>query len=428
MQTRLTASNRNFPSLWFVRFFAVYFFIYIFPFPVGYLPFTGRLYRAYHTIIDALVLWTGKYLLHLSLPVLPTNSPGTDTTYDYVRLLLFLMLALAGTLLWNIAKKKALLQTSLISWITIYVRYRLALSMITYGIIKIIKLQFPFPFYSLNETYGDSSPMRLLWSFMGYSSAYNIFVGSIEATAGFLLFFRKSALAGALLSIAVLSNVVMLNLCYDVSVKLHSIHLLFMAVFIALPYAERLIAFFFLNRAIPPENNQPTVVDKRLKTGLFIIKFTLMIYLTYSTVVKTWSMSLKSGDSAFEHTPLFGIYNVEKFIMGRDTSLRNQLSTIQWKSLTIYLPKHATAQMTNDSTTAYHFVTDTINRTVRFYELDDSTRRNILSYSLPDSDHLLFSGRLQNDSVYILMKKRSPGSYRLINRDFHWINEWKYDK
>jgi hypothetical protein len=38
----------------------------------------------------------------------------------------------------------------------------------------------------LLKPYGESSPMGLLWTFMGYSTGYNLFTGGAEALGGLL--------------------------------------------------------------------------------------------------------------------------------------------------------------------------------------------------------------------------------------------------
>jgi hypothetical protein len=45
--------------------------------------------------------------------------------------------------------------------------------MIVYGAVKVIKLQFSYPGPdTLLHTFGESSPMHLLWTFMGASDGY----------------------------------------------------------------------------------------------------------------------------------------------------------------------------------------------------------------------------------------------------------------
>ncbi len=74
--------------------------------------------------------------------------------------------------------------------------------------------------------------MGLLWTFMGYSKTYNLFTGLVEFTAGALLFIPRLSTLGSLLSVGALANVLLLNLSYDVPVKLYSFNLLLMGLFL----------------------------------------------------------------------------------------------------------------------------------------------------------------------------------------------------
>ena len=110
--------------------------------------------------------------------------------------------------------------------------------------------QFIFPtFGRLVEPLGEFSPMGLLWNFMGYSTPYIIFSGLAEVTGATLLLFRRTATLGAMASAAVLLNIVMLNFCYDVPVKLYSLNLLLMAIFLMAPDLPRLANLLVLESA-----------------------------------------------------------------------------------------------------------------------------------------------------------------------------------
>ena len=99
--------------------------------------------------------------------------------------------------------------------------------MILYGASKVFMGQFGPPgFGRLLETYGDSSPMGLLWTFMGFSQGYTFFAGLAEMLGGVLMITRRTTLLGAMVSAGVLSNIVLLNFFYDVPVKQFSSHLL----------------------------------------------------------------------------------------------------------------------------------------------------------------------------------------------------------
>jgi hypothetical protein len=85
-----------------------------------------------------------------------------------------------------------------------------------YGVVKLFQGQFSAPsLEALTTPLGELPPMRLLWLFMGYSKPYIFFGGFLETAGGLLLFFRRTALLGALMVAAVMLNVVMLNLCLE---------------------------------------------------------------------------------------------------------------------------------------------------------------------------------------------------------------------
>jgi hypothetical protein len=118
-----------------------------------------------------------------------------------------------------------------------------------YGASKIIPLQMPAPSLArLIEPYGDSSPMGLLWTFVGASKEFEILSGCAEMLGGVLLIFPRTTLLGALVCLADTAMIFTFNMCYDVPVKLYSLHLLLMSVFLVAPDFRRLLNLFLLNR------------------------------------------------------------------------------------------------------------------------------------------------------------------------------------
>ena len=84
--------------------------------------------------------------------------------------------------------------------------------------------------------------------------------------------------------------------------------------------------------------------------------------------------------------------------------------------------------MMNDSLKRYSFNLDTVNKTFNLFAYSYATHLATFHYFYPDAAHLVFTGKLDNDSVYILMQKIDFNKMRLINRGFHWINEYPYNR
>ena len=68
---------------------------------------------------------------------------------------------------------------------------------------------------------------------------------------------------GALICLADLTQVFMLNMTYDVPVKLFSFHLILLSLFLLAPDIKRLIDLFFLNRTVEPSTQFPLFATPR---------------------------------------------------------------------------------------------------------------------------------------------------------------------
>ncbi len=249
------------------RFFFAYFVLYFFPLPSGLASpewLSGVTDGLWHKVVP----WVASHLFHVKITNF-SNGSG-DTTYDYLRVFCMAVIALVATLVWSWLDRARKEYRRLHEWARLWLRYALAMSMLTYGVVKVIKLQMPTPGYGvLSETYGESSPMRLLWTFMGFSTGYTFFAGASEVLGALLLFFRRTTTLGALVVVGVMSNVVMLNYCYDVPVKLGSSHLLLLAFFLLAPDLSRLAGLFFFNRPVEPIHPGPHLTQRWMRwTGV----------------------------------------------------------------------------------------------------------------------------------------------------------------
>ncbi len=77
-------------------------------------------------------------------------------------------------------------------------RYFCAFMLYTYGISKLLHLQFDLQSQLAAQPVGSLTGYQLTWFYFGYSRTYAIFLGVTQVCGGTLLLFRKSALLGAL--------------------------------------------------------------------------------------------------------------------------------------------------------------------------------------------------------------------------------------
>jgi hypothetical protein len=415
----------------FFRFFSFFFLLYIFFNPNGVFPYTA-FFEMYIPQFHLLIPWIGRHFLHLSYEITVFTNGSGDTTYDYVVVLFILFLSTLGCLVWTILDRHRKSYNLLYYWLTVAIRYYLAGTMLSYGFVKVFKLQFPYPNpYRLLEPYGNSSPMGLAWTFMGYSQGYNLFTGFSEIISGLLLFFRRTTPAGAFLSLLVAGHVMALNYFFDIPVKLLSTAMVIMSLFLLSGNIRRLVGLFFFNESTVLLIIKPPYINKKgLRYSMRIFKFLLIAFVLLTNIFNSAVSLGKYGDSA-PKTPLYGIYNTETFVRNRDTIAPLETDTLRWKQLIVGGYKgfaYANIKMTNDSLKNYAFHLDTIQQTIILFSYADTNRKFLFRYRFLDKNMMVLKGDWKGDSVEIRMRKYDLDSFLLVKRGFHWINEYPLNR
>jgi hypothetical protein len=88
---------------------------------------------------------------------------------------------------------------------------------IQYALNKLIPGQFLLYNRDFDLPLRELPPRRLAWHFLGYSRVYNGFAAGVELAAGLFLCSRRTVRAGALLSLAALVNVVVVDTSFGIA-------------------------------------------------------------------------------------------------------------------------------------------------------------------------------------------------------------------
>ena len=370
---------------------------------------------------NPVVIFAGHHIFNIDITVLPNGSG--DTTWNYVQLVVIGSLSVLATVVWTFADRKRVEYDTLLFWFLTWLRYFLAFMMMTYGFAKVIKTQFPFPTLErLVTPLGQISPMGLLWSFMGYSKTYNWFTGGAEILAGALLFFRRTTLLGALISVMIMVNILVLNLSYDVPVKLFSAHLLIVALVIASPQLKRLAYFFVLNKAVPPENIKPVFAKPKARLFYTIGKAIIILAIVGPMIV--FGMQREDAMVALFYEN-FDAYEIVEHKTNGVVIPEND-KTRRWKKLYVMPKGQCSVQYMDGGTVRWHFAADTVARTMNLCSLDSGNVYRF-QYAVTKDNLFVLKGKLNEDSIQIAMRKDS-NEFLLINRGFHWINEYPYNR
>lgn len=415
------------------RFFFIYLMLNVTPWIWIYeIPGFNLVATYYNQANDWVVELFNRLFFHYPKTTIVNNGSG-DTSVAWEQMYTYLLFAISGALVWSIIDRKRRSYAKANYWLRTFVRYFIILNCFSYGINKLFALQMPFPSQSqLATPLGDFLPMRFSWLFIGYSKTYEMFSGLMEVLAGLLLLNRRTITLGLFTAAAVFINVMILNLCYDIPVKLYSMHLVVYCLYLLTNDCKRLIDFFVLNKAVAAnhihENRLPKkwmritrIVLKLVFIGMFFVKPFFDMNDFYQNRLRQNTTETKPIRS--------GIYDVITYAVNGDTIAPVVTDTVRWRDLIIEKGDFGSVGTTDTAFRQryrrgyFNIAIDSAQQTVLFKK-SASAKGWItnLHYSFPDSNTLKLWGSKGKDSLYVLLKKSSR-HFQLAEKQFHWISE-----
>lgn len=369
---------------------------------------------------EPLVTWTGQHAFHAEVAAEFTGSG--DAVFNYVLEACCVALALLAAVFWTPFDRKRKADARLNEWMRVAVRFALALEMLQYGIMKIIPVQFSTPnLTALTEPLGDHSPMGLLWAFMGTSLVYTIFAGSVEALGGLLLLSRRTTPLGALVSVVAMGNVVALNFCYDVPVKLMSSHLLLMAILLAAPDLGRLADIFLLNRSASPAALRPHSVRRWVNWTLLGVKVVLfggwVTLLGFSGV-----SSREMFAAAAPKPPLYGVWNVD------EPAAASLPEADRWRQAVFEFPGVVVVELADGTYHGYRVFVNRKRGAVSLTTPKEKLGPSRLSYTQVQPGKVLLQGEFDGHPLQATLIQVPAAKSPLLNRGFHWISPVPFNR
>ncbi|AFK03857.1 hypothetical protein Emtol_2721 [Emticicia oligotrophica DSM 17448] len=394
-----------------------------FPFPLEFLG--GLMTMLWSFVVD----FFGKIVFGIPEVTVRPNGSG-DTTWNWLQQLAIVSFSTIGSIVWYVLARNRPNHEKLAFWFKIWLRYFLAATMFSYGLVKIFPLQFGnITTYRLFERLGEMSPMGLLWTFMAYSKGYQFFGGLMEVIGGGLLIFRRTTTLGAVMSASIMLNVFMMNVFYDVPVKIFSFTLLLMCVYLLAADAKRLWLFFVANK--PTQSAEEIKVfegRKWYKYGRIVLK---TIFLGIVGVMGFYENFTTAKDIDAPKSLIYGPYKVERFERNNTVS---ETDTLRLQE--VFIDRRGAYDMlyvTNDDglRKRANFTLDSVKHILRMTDyaapITDTTQYTF-TYSQPDAETLMLQGKIKSDSIRVAMKKMKHRNFILTSRGFHWINEVPYNK
>ena len=410
------------------RFAFVYLILYSLPFPLGALPWTGWPAQKYQQIWDAVVPWVGSRILGLSSPVATAGTGSGDRMADWILTGSILVIALVATAMWSMLDRRRSNYSRLDQWLRLYARLSLAFIMMGYGGYKVVPVQFTAPRLTrLIQPYGESSPMGILWTFMGASPSYVIFTGVVEMVAGILLFIPRTAMLGATVSLLAMGQVFVLNMCYDVPVKLFSFHLTLISGFLLIPHLSRLANLFLLNRNAEPFESKPLFERRWLNRAGFLAQIVFGLYVAAASVYAGYQAYSTYGGGA-QKPPLYGIWTVGDLAVNGTSATSTTADESRWHRAIFQRAGFLVIQPVKGANQGYKLELDMDNRKIVLTKVENPEWKADLAFEQSTPEDMTLEGQIEGSQTRMKLTRTDESDFLLNNRGFHWVNEVPFNK
>lgn len=300
---------------------------------------------------------------------------SSDTVGLNILMLLLLILAFLSVWLLDIFKvRPARIVTAFKSFSACYV----ALVLLKYGFDKLFKQQFYLPEPNiLYANFGSLTKDTLYWSTMGLSHTYSVSLGIIEIMAGVLLLMRPTRILGFCLATGIITNILLINFSFDISVKTFSAFLLAAVLCNIYPYGKVFYNFFIVRRpgALPP------LKQWRGFTAWAIVAFKLTLI---GLVLAPYILAGNFNDDKAERPLLHGAYSIERFSIAGDTLNK---SDFPYKRFFIHRNNYIIFQQQDDSMADYFFEINPVKKQLKL--IDYQKQEVTVTYDYAENTGLL---------------------------------------
>ncbi|RDI50616.1 DoxX family protein [Nocardia mexicana] len=385
------------------------------------LPFDAVLFQV--RALAPITEWVGRHVFGVDASF-SKNGSG-DQPAIWVTIFMLVVVAAAITLVWTVLDRRRTEYVALGGWFVLVVRMFLGGQMLWYGFAKAIPTQMPEPsLTTLLTPVGDLNLLGLLWNQVGASPVYEVLLGLAEVLGGVLLFLPRTATAGALLSVVSLAQVFVLNMTFNVPVKILSFHLMLLSMVVLAPQARRLADFLVLERVSEPARQPRLFRSARGNRLAAAAQVVLGIWVLAGCVGEARAAWYEIGPGV-EKPALYGIWNVTEFDLDGQPVPALATDETRWKRL-VFDALETTYQRMDDTLVPIRAETDAAAHRIVLTEAPQAsdaapTELATLTYDRPRPDRLILTGALGGRPVTVALQQQDLDRMPLRTDRFHWV-------
>jgi len=415
-------------------------------------PYEKIIFRFFFILVLALVIpldW--KYYAKLWEPL--GSSPNYSLFFYLVRympafgepgaddIIFIALISIVLTAIWTVFDQKPTNYEQAYYWARVAARYKLAMALTGYALIKIFPMQLPEPSISnLNTNYGDITHWKVFAMSGGIVPGYEMFLGWVELSAALLLLYRRTAWIGAFTVLLFTGNVLMSNLAYEGGESLYSTILLFLALFIFsydVPRLYRLTIQF--SEAIPDAVSPKQFPDSLRLT----LKSVVVVFIGLAFLLAREQFT--NGGYQYPKTPglpnAAGIYRVKELLVNGKTITPSLTDSLSWRDVVfekwntvsirsntnVTLARHLTEEISEDDRDRSYEYAGISGRSYYTYQIDSLAKRLqfinrnpnrtddqfTFNYTRPDTLTILLTGVSSKGDSIALRLEKLPKKYLL---------------
>ncbi|MDR3664275.1 MAG: DoxX family protein [Mycobacterium sp.] len=368
--------------------------------------------------LDPVTRWTGHTVFGIDAPLHPDSGSG-DQAAIWMLVFDLLTVSVLGSAVWSYLDRRRTEYRRLSAWFLVFLRLCVGGQMLFYGFAKLFPTQMPTPpLRALLEPFGEFSPAAVLWLQVGSSHPYEMALGAVEVTAGALLYVQRTATLGALLSLLSMGQVFLLNMTFDVPVKVLSFHLLAMSALLLVPQSRRLADVLVLARPAPPAV-QPELFDSARANRLAaVVQVALGAFALAGCALTGWQAWHEHGGGR-PKPRWYGIWSVTDFTAGGRTVAPLTTDRTRWQRV-VFDQDGALTYQRMDGT----LVDAKAHADDHVITLTDPVAT--FAVEQPGAGRLLLHGQLDGQPVTMSLQQQNLNDFTLRNRGFHWVQEYPY--
>jgi len=361
-----------------------------------------------------ITIWVAAHVFRITTPLTYTGDSIGETSFFWVQMFWILAISIVATALWTFVDRERKQYATLHKWFHLFIRLALASQLFEYGMTKVIPNQFRTPpLVTLIQPVGNLSLEGLLWASVGAAPAYEIFLGCAEILGGVLLILPRTAMLGALICLADMTQVFIFNMTYDIGLKQISFHLILLALFLLAADFTRLVSFLFTNRTL-----KASAQASRTALG---VQIALGIYLIGMQTFINWSYWHSGGDGS-PRSALYGIWNVKELSVDGQvrTAALNDYDR-QWRRVIFDSPGVVAFQRIDDSIAHYGASIDIYAKSIAMTKGASRAWKSSFTFQRSGSDQLILDGDMDDHRIHMQLQLADFDTFPLLNSTFRWV-------